>query len=222
MVTGIVARLAGLPRRAVVLAEDETHLNLLPHVRASWTLRGLRPGVLTPGTNRKVTVLGAVEVSTGAWVYRLGRRCAADFIALLDQVLRVFPRAPAIVVICDNDSIHHARKVTAYLKEHPRLELLYRARYSPHDNPADNHASDQHYGPIDRVHIYPYRSSQDRVEAVPRIRVNRDAVQARCLEINATASERSYCVAATDGNGKRDRAEGRARCYNCSGAWGIC
>ena len=35
-----------------------------------------------------------------------------------------------IVVICDNDSIHHARKITAYLKEHPRLELSYGAPYS--------------------------------------------------------------------------------------------
>ncbi len=137
VVAGIVARLLELPRRSVVLAEDETHLNLLPHVRASWTLRGARPQVLTPGTNRKVTVLGAIEMSTGAWVYRLGRRCAADFIALLDQLLRAFPSAPVIVVICDNDSIHHARKVTAYLEKHPRLELLYGARYSPHDNPAD-------------------------------------------------------------------------------------
>ena len=41
------------------------------------------------------------------------------------------------MVICDNDSIHHARKVTAYLEEHPRLELLYGARYSPNDNPAE-------------------------------------------------------------------------------------
>ena len=73
----------------------------------------------------------------GAWVYRLGRRCAADFIALLDQLLQAFPHAPAIVVICDNDSIHHARKVTAYLERHPRLELLYGARYSPNDNPAE-------------------------------------------------------------------------------------
>jgi hypothetical protein len=119
VVTGIVARLAGLPRRAVVLAEDETHLNLLPYVRASGTLRGRRRGVLTLGTNRKVAVLGAVEVSAGTWVYRLGRRCAAGFIAPLDQVLRAFPRTPVIVVICDNDSIHHARKVTACLKEHP-------------------------------------------------------------------------------------------------------
>jgi hypothetical protein len=35
VVAAIVARLIDLPRRAVVLAEDETHLNLLPHVRAS-------------------------------------------------------------------------------------------------------------------------------------------------------------------------------------------
>jgi transposase len=137
VVAQIVARLIELPRRAVVLAEDETRLNLLPHVRASWTLRGARPEVVTPGTNRKVTVLGAIEMTAGTWVYRLGRRCATDFIALLDQLLRTFPRAPVIVVICDNDSIHHARKVTAYLEKHPRLEVLYGARYSPHDNPAE-------------------------------------------------------------------------------------
>jgi hypothetical protein len=106
-------------------------------VRASWTLRAARPQVPTPGTNRQVTVFGAIEVTTGAWVYRLGHRCAADFTALLDQVLRAFPQAPAIAVICDNDSIHHARKVTAYLEKHPPLELLYGARYSPHDNPVE-------------------------------------------------------------------------------------
>jgi hypothetical protein len=72
-----------------------------------------------------------------ALLARPGRRCAADFIALLDQVLRAFPQAPVIVVICDNDSIHHARTVTAYLEEHPRLELLYGARYSPHGNPVE-------------------------------------------------------------------------------------
>jgi hypothetical protein len=51
---------------------------------ASWTPRTDRPQVPTPGTNRKVAVFGAIEVTTGAWVYRLGRCCAADFIALLD------------------------------------------------------------------------------------------------------------------------------------------
>jgi hypothetical protein len=137
VVAGIVARLLELPRRAVVLAEDETHLHLLPHVRASWTLRTARPDIPTPGKNRQVTVFGAIEVSTGAWVYRLGRRCAADFITLLGMLEQAFPHAPVIVVICDNDIIHHARKVTAYLEEHPRLKVLYGARYSPQDNPAE-------------------------------------------------------------------------------------
>jgi transposase len=136
-VAAVAARLVRLPRRAVVPAEDETHLHLLPHVRAAWTRRGIRPQIPTPGSNRQVTVFGALDVTGGTWAYRLGRRRAADFTAFLDQLLRVFPRAPAIAVICDNDSIHHARAVTAWLEEHPRLELLYGARYSPHDNPVE-------------------------------------------------------------------------------------
>jgi transposase len=87
--------------------------------------------------NRQVTVFGAIEVTTGRWVYRLGRRRAADFIAFLRMLAEAFPRAAVIVVICDNDSIHHARTVTTDLEQHPRLELLYGARYSPHDNPAE-------------------------------------------------------------------------------------
>ena len=105
-VAGIVARLIDLPRRAVVLAEDETHLNLLPHVRASWTLRGMRPQILTPGTNPKVTVLGALEMYRTLGVpagppLRGGLHCPAG------PAAPGVPRAPVIAVICDNDSIHH-------------------------------------------------------------------------------------------------------------------
>ena len=88
-------------------------------MRASWTLRGRRPEVLTQGKNRKVTVLGLFEVTTGTWVYRLGCRCAADFIALPDSLLAAFPRTPVIAAICDNVIIHHARKVNRYLDKHP-------------------------------------------------------------------------------------------------------
>jgi transposase len=137
VVAGIIAHLIELPRRAVVLAEDETHLNWLPHVRASWTLRGTRPQIPTPGSNRQVTVFGALELTTGQWVYRLGRRRAADFITFLQMIAAAFPAAPKIVVICDNDSIHHARAVHVYLGKHPQLEVLYGARYSPQDNPVE-------------------------------------------------------------------------------------
>ena len=64
-------------------------------------------------------------------------RCEADFIMLLGMLAKAFPRAPVIGVICDNDSSCHTRAVTSYLEKHPRLEGLYGARYSPHDNPAE-------------------------------------------------------------------------------------
>ena len=99
-----IAALLGRPDRAVVPTEDETRLNLLPHVRAGRTLRTARPEVPTPGTNRQVTVPGAPEVSSGRRVYRPGRRRAADFTALPEQVPWAFPLAPVIVVACDNDS----------------------------------------------------------------------------------------------------------------------
>jgi transposase len=80
-----------------------------------------RPGPWTlPRTRRRL------EVTTGEWACRLGRRCAGDFTALPEEVLRAFPLAPLIVVICDNDSTRHARTVTAYLQDQPRLELLRR------------------------------------------------------------------------------------------------
>ncbi|MCX4537444.1 transposase [Streptomyces sp. NBC_01669] len=77
----------------------------------------------------------ALEVATGAWTYTLGRRSAAAFVAFLQLLLAACPDTPAVAVVCDNDSIHHAKAVTAYLADQPRLRLLFGARYSPHDNP---------------------------------------------------------------------------------------
>ncbi|WSA82671.1 hypothetical protein OG930_38440 [Streptomyces sp. NBC_01799] len=49
-------------------------MHLLPHIRTRWTLPGRRPEIETPGKNRQITVLGALEVTTGNFFYRLGRR----------------------------------------------------------------------------------------------------------------------------------------------------
>jgi hypothetical protein len=59
---------------------------------------------------------------------RVGFTCAAP---------AAHPDAGQATGRCDNDSIRHARAVTAYLGKHPQTELLYGARYSPHDNPVE-------------------------------------------------------------------------------------
>ena len=104
------------------------HLHLLPHVRASWTLRGARPQIPIPGKNRQVTVFGAIEVTTGIWVSTAGPPPRGRLHRPARHARPGVPCAPVIAVICDNDIIRRARKVTAYLEQHPAWGLLYGAR----------------------------------------------------------------------------------------------
>jgi transposase len=130
--------LAALPDGAVVLAEDETHLNLLPWVRATWIPRGHRQPVMTPGKNRRRTIFGAVDLATGRFLYQVTRTAvSATFTTFCQQLLTAYPSAPVVAVICDNVTIHHSKIVQRWLAAHPRLLVLHGARYSPHDNPVE-------------------------------------------------------------------------------------
>jgi transposase len=131
-------QLSDLPEGAVVLAEDETHVNLLPWVRATWIARGTRQEVMTPGTNRRRTIFGAVDLHTGRFLYQVTRKAvSASFIAFCQQLLAAYPIAPQVVVVCDNVIIHHSKIVQRWLVAHPRIRVLHGARYSPHDNPVE-------------------------------------------------------------------------------------
>ena len=130
--------IAELPQGAVVLAEDETHINLLPWVRATWITRGSRQQVMTPGKNRRRTIFGAVDLASGRCCYQVCRKAvSASFTAFCEQLLAAYPTAPVVAVVCDNVIIHHSKIVQAWLASHPRVRVLHGARYSPHDNPVE-------------------------------------------------------------------------------------
>jgi hypothetical protein len=78
-VAGVVARLIELPRRSVVLAVDETHLNLLPHVRASWTLRTARPKIHRRPLDQPLAATGVTNRAFGMMLssHRGGHRPSA-------------------------------------------------------------------------------------------------------------------------------------------------
>jgi transposase len=119
-----------------VLAEDETHINLLPWVRATWIAKGRRQRVRTPGTNRRRTIFGAVDLHTGRFFYQVTRKAvSASFIAFCEQLLAAYPDAPQVAVVCDNVIIHRSKIVGCWLAAHPRVVVLHGARSSPHDNP---------------------------------------------------------------------------------------
>jgi hypothetical protein len=103
VLAGLHQAIGELPQGAVVLAEDETHVNLLPWVRATWIARGTRQQVMTPGKNRRRTVFGALDLHTGRWFYQVARKAvSASFIAFLEQLAAAYPAAPTVAVICDN------------------------------------------------------------------------------------------------------------------------
>jgi hypothetical protein len=121
-----------------VLAEDETHINLLPWVRAIWIARGRRTQVITPGKNHRRTIFGAMELATGRWCYQICRKAvSATFTAFCEQLLATWPTAPLVAVVCDNTIIHRSKIVQRWLAAHPRILVLHGARYSPQDNPVE-------------------------------------------------------------------------------------
>jgi Winged helix-turn helix len=91
---GLKQQLRDLPEGAVVLAEDETHSNLLPWVRATWIARGTRQQVMTPGTNRRRTIFGAVNLHSGQWFYQVTRKAvSASFCGFCERLLAAYPAA---------------------------------------------------------------------------------------------------------------------------------
>src|SRR6266498_313914 len=133
-----VGLILDLPDGAVVLAEDETHINLLPWVRATWIPRGTRQKVMTPGKNRRRTIFGAVDLRTGRFLCQVTHKAiSVSFTAFCEQLLAAYPAAPLVAVVCDNVIIHHSKIVQRWLATHPRIQVLHGARYSPHDNPVE-------------------------------------------------------------------------------------
>ncbi|MCP2250634.1 IS630 family transposase [Lentzea aerocolonigenes] len=134
----IAARIAALPAGSVVLAEDETHLDLLPRVRSCWMPTGLRHQILTPGSNIRRTLHGAINLATGTWHHHVSvKNVSVVFCYFLQTLLDAYPDAPVVAVICDNGGTHHSGITRRWLTEHPRLMLIEGAKYSPQDNPVE-------------------------------------------------------------------------------------
>jgi transposase len=131
-------QIAALPEGSVVLAEDETHLDLLARIRAAWMPTGLRHRIPTPGSNIRRTIHGAVNLATGAWHHHVSHKnVSVVFCYFLQQLLAAYPEAPVVAVICDNGTTHHSNITNKWLADHPRLLLIEGAKYSPQDNPVE-------------------------------------------------------------------------------------
>jgi hypothetical protein len=91
-------------------------------VRSTWIANGCRQQVMTPGTNRRRTIFGAVDLHTGRFCSQIcPKAISASFTAFLEQLLVAYPAAPQVAVICDNVIIHRSKIVQRWLATHPAL-----------------------------------------------------------------------------------------------------
>jgi hypothetical protein len=92
----------------------------------------LPPAGHDPGTNRRRTIFGAVDVSSGRFVYQVCRKAvSASFTAFCEQLLAAYPTAPVVAVVCDNVIIHRSKLVQRWLAAHPWVRVLHGRATAP-------------------------------------------------------------------------------------------
>jgi transposase len=125
---------------AALFFADELDINLLPKMGYQWMPKGEQVEVMTPGTNEKRYLAGALDLTTGTITHCVWyRKQTGLFLDLLETLDRAYP-APLfshLTVVADNAKIHLAEKVQKWLAAHPRFALLYLPTYCPRANPIE-------------------------------------------------------------------------------------
>ena len=132
---------------AALFFADELDISLLPKVGYQWMPKGAQVEVMTPGTNEKRYLAGALNVTTGTIEHCVWyRKTTGLFLDLLNTLDRAYPSAAfaRLSVVADNAKIHHAGEVEKWLAAHPRFELLYLPTYCPRANPIERAFGDVH------------------------------------------------------------------------------
>ena len=126
---------------------DELDISLLAKVGYQWMPKGEQVEIMTPGTNEKRHLAGALNITTGTIAHCVWyRKPTGLFLDLLQTLDRTYPACLYfhLQVVVDNAKIHQAAAVMKWLVAHPRFELLYLPTYCPQANPIERAFGDVH------------------------------------------------------------------------------
>jgi len=132
---------------AALFFADELDINLLPKIGYHWMLKGEQVEVMTPGTNEKRYLAGALDMTTGTITHCVWyRKQTGLFLDLLQTLDHTHPAShfSLLTVVVDNAKLHKAKKVQQWLAAHPRFELLYLPTYCPQANPIERAFGEVH------------------------------------------------------------------------------
>jgi transposase len=134
------------PIGSVVLFEDEVAIHRGPKRGPDWMLVGTQKEVVTPGTNAKRYLAGALNAETGqVWWVSGERKTSELFLRLVATVLDRYPVAATLHLILDNYGIHTSKAVQAALQTWAaRVRLHFVPPYTPSENRSERLWLDLH------------------------------------------------------------------------------
>jgi len=133
--------------KQLLLFADELDIHLLPKVGYAWMEKGTQLEVLTPGTNEKNYLAGALDILTGKMLHCVWfRKTNGLFIDLLKVIDGTYSacKYTKIFVVVDNYKIHKAKAVEQWLQRQRRIELVFLPTYCPKANPIERAFGDVH------------------------------------------------------------------------------
>lgn len=87
------------------------------------------------GEDRRFTIFGALDYTTGRLVHQLsGRKDSAAFLVFLDELAARYPDE-RLVLVLDNVGYHNSHVVRSWwVEHHERIQPFWLPAYSPHLN----------------------------------------------------------------------------------------
>lgn len=116
---------------------DASDHKLLAVIRNMWMRVGQQLRINTPPQNGGWTVFGALEAIRGTFHWQATEKAeTTTFIAFLTHLLACYPDAVLLIAL-DNAKYHKSKELVAWLKQQPRLLLLYLPKRAPELNPIE-------------------------------------------------------------------------------------
>ena len=122
------------PHERVLSTDEKTSIQPRPRTEATLPAQpGLVPVHLEHEYARggALNLLAAMDTRSGQVIGILRRRKRQiEFIELLEEIDRQQPATVTLIhLVCDNLSVHHGKKVRAWLKEHPRFQMHFTPKH---------------------------------------------------------------------------------------------
>lgn len=120
---------------------DESGFLLVPPVQRTWAPVGQTPVLRHSYRRERLSVIGGLSVSPQrqrlglyfqVWPWNV---TAVEVVGYLSQLLRHL--RGEVIVLLDRCSIHRDRRVVAFCRAHPRLQLEWFPAYAPELNPEE-------------------------------------------------------------------------------------